>query len=65
MTGSNTLADRHISKTENRIQDLSEHKWRYTVDQRSHNANLVPAPKIHLPKTSDILRILHGKAVCQ
>ena len=65
MTGSNTLAYRHISKTENRIQDLFTRKWRYTVDQRSHSANLVPAPKIHLPKTSDILRILHGKAVCQ
>ena len=65
MTGRNTLADRHISKMENRKQDLSKRKWRYTADQGSHNANLVPAPKIHLPKTSDILRILHGKAVCQ
>ena len=65
MVGSNTKADKHISKTTHNKQDLSERKWRYTVDLRSHNAQLVPAPKIHLPKTSDILRILHGKAVCQ
>ena len=45
MTGSNTLADRHISKTDNNKQELSERKWRYTVDQRSHNAQLVPAQK--------------------
>ena len=66
MVGSNTKADKYINKTTHaQQQDLSERKWRYTVDQRSHNSGLGPAPKIHLPKTSDILRILHGKAVCQ
>ena len=55
MVGSNTKADQYINKTTHaQQQDLSE----------CHNSGLVPAPKIHLPKTSDILRILHGKAVC-
>ena len=40
MTGSNTLDDRHISKTDNKKQDLSEQKWHHTDDQRSHNANM-------------------------
>ena len=63
--GSNTKADRHIQKTSQSPHiDISQRKFRYTVDQRSHNNNLLPAPKIHLPKTSDILRILHGSAVC-
>ena len=65
MVGSNTKADKYISKSTHAPQDLSERKWRYTVDQHSHNSQLVPATKIHLPKTSDILHILHGKAVCQ
>ena len=65
MVGSNTKADKYISKTTHAQQDLSERKWHYTVDHRSHNSQLVPAPKIHLPKNSDILHILHGKAVCQ
>ena len=64
--GSNTKADKHIQKTSNQNQevDISQRKYRYTVDQRSHNSQLLPAPKIHLPKVSDILRILHGSAVC-
>ena len=65
MTGSNTKAYKYIEKTTQKHEvDLTERKWRYTVDQRQSNAGLVPAPKIDLPKTSDILRILHGSAVC-
>ena len=61
--GSNTKADKHIERTTTKTAPEPVNKWRFTVDQRSHNSGLLPPPKIHLPKTSDILRILHGKAV--
>ena len=61
--GSNTKADKHIERTTTKSAPEPVNKWRFTVDQRSHNQGLLPPPKIHLPKTSDILRILHGKAV--
>ena len=65
VTGSNTKADKYIQKTTQiKEVDITERKFRYTVDQRQHNSGLLPAPKINLPKTSDILRILHGSAVC-
>ena len=65
VTGSNTKADKYIQKTTQiKEVDITERKFRYTVDQRQHNSGLLPAPKIHLPKTSDILRILHGSEVC-
>ena len=38
MVGSNTKADKHINKTTQNQQEPSERKWRYTMDQRSHNS---------------------------
>ena len=64
---SNTRADRHIAqcgnKTTMRDLDAIKRKQRYTVDMRSPNSQLVPAPCIHLPKSDEVLKILHGNAV--
>ena len=49
--GSNTRADRHIQRTTQADSiDLTNRKWRFTVDQRTHNSGLLPARRYICPK---------------